>query len=349
LLARLLNAHPAVAVLPETAYFTALERHGALNGFRSRAQFSLLAQTLWESLHSADVAAADLLCDLMARDAVDAADPVALLDELGALYAASHGADVWGEKTPGASRYSNYISERFPGARFIFLVRDPRDIVVSRLGSRAVQPPKLRTNPVPPIEPEQRLQALMYHATVAGRQLRVLRSAMENHRSSLALNYESLVTDTPQTTKQICTYLDIPLATDLPGSMTADPVAARLAQLDHLRRLTEPITDSSVGRYRSSLSSEELEIVEIILRDHLEYFNYSFESDARSRRDGGLPKLQHRFAREIRLRTRGRSGRKRVQAHIAEVPVVGRLPWRGEPLVWGKSVWLAHKEYGASH
>ncbi|HEV8064940.1 MAG TPA: sulfotransferase, partial [Acidimicrobiales bacterium] len=220
LLVRLLGAHPAVAVLPETAYFTALRRHGALSGFRNHAHFCLVAQTLWESLQSTDVVAANLLCDLMADETVDESDPVGLLSDLGAVYARTQGADIWGEKTPGASRFSGYISERLPGSRFIFLVRDPRDIVVSRVRSLRLQPLGPPGDPPASTERRQRLESLVRDSTVASRQLRMLRAAMQANPSSLSLSYEDLVRDPAQATKLICDYLDIPFVANLPDVLS---------------------------------------------------------------------------------------------------------------------------------
>lgn len=58
-----------------------------------------------------------------------------LFDTILQLYAVHHGANFYGEKTPGHYRYVKLLLEWFPQCRIIFMVRDPRAIVSSNMNA----------------------------------------------------------------------------------------------------------------------------------------------------------------------------------------------------------------------
>ncbi len=53
------------------------------------------------------------------------------------LYAARRGKPLAGDKTPGYGRRMMQIHELWPGARFVHIIRDPRDVCVSMLDWRS--------------------------------------------------------------------------------------------------------------------------------------------------------------------------------------------------------------------
>ncbi|HEV8063477.1 MAG TPA: hypothetical protein VGP46_01540, partial [Acidimicrobiales bacterium] len=116
------------------------------------------------------------------------------------------------------------------------------------------------------------------------------------------------------------------------------------AERSHLRRLTDPITDSSVGQYRSFLTQAELAVVEHILQEDLRHFAYGTVTDLGVAQDDSLPRLQARLARQLDRGARRRRARMRLKVETASLPLLGHVRRRGEPLIWSKSAWLAHKE-----
>jgi Sulfotransferase family len=61
--------------------------------------------------------------------------PAALLDALYRSYAAQHGAERWGDKSPIYTNYIPLLAEIFPSAQFVHLVRDGRDAALSTLAA----------------------------------------------------------------------------------------------------------------------------------------------------------------------------------------------------------------------
>jgi hypothetical protein len=59
--------------------------------------------------------------------------PAAFLDGLYSCYAAQHGAERWGDKSPIYTNYIGLLAGLFPEAQFVHLIRDGRDAALSAL------------------------------------------------------------------------------------------------------------------------------------------------------------------------------------------------------------------------
>ncbi len=55
------------------------------------------------------------------------------------LYAEKQGKPRWGDKTPGYTQHIRKISKVLPEARFIHLIRDGRDVTLSRTKTLALK------------------------------------------------------------------------------------------------------------------------------------------------------------------------------------------------------------------
>lgn len=127
LLQSLLSAHPQVISLPETFFFTRLQRPFA---FRA-----LKASTPAKCARYKDLAALDpRLAPLPTRVAIPTLRPrrlsnnfVAALDEM----ALANGRSAWLEKTPGHLRRLSMIERYVPDARIVHVVRDGVPAVIS--------------------------------------------------------------------------------------------------------------------------------------------------------------------------------------------------------------------------
>ena len=118
-----LNAHPQVAIPPESRFIT--ELHGGsetdtevfLRSIEEHERFRL-----WELPLEA------------VRERLPAGGPVPYPQAVAAVfdaYAAHHGATRWGDKTPRYIEHMDLLANLFPGARFVHVIRDGRNVALS--------------------------------------------------------------------------------------------------------------------------------------------------------------------------------------------------------------------------
>ncbi|MFN8524463.1 MAG: sulfotransferase [Chloroflexota bacterium] len=253
LLRLMLDAHPEVAIPAETHFFETLvprldrgERPG-----RDELFHTLTDWVTWPDL---DVPADEYRAAL---DALEVYSVGAGLRTFYQLYARRRGKRRGGDKSPMNGRYLVRIQELLPEARFIHIIRDGRDVMVS-------------------------LRPMWYSpghepSTIARYwrdEILRTRAAAAHLRDYLEIRYEDLLTDARGLLAGLCDFLDMPMA----ATMLAyhERARERLAEVQtrydaagrvlatqedrlHSHRLTSTPPDASrIGRWRSELTSEEV-------------------------------------------------------------------------------------------
>lgn len=187
LLRLMLDAHPDLAIPPETHFISDLLSTAALDP-DPRAHFlrEIISHPLW----------ADFRLDATGlRERVNALEPFSLGEGLRVfyqLYAARFGKNRWGDKTPPYIFQMRAIQQALPEASFIHLIRDGRDVFASIKdlwfgpGSAA---------------DAARWWTARIHA--AREQAKYLPAYLEVH-------YEDLVTETEAVLRRICDFLALP-------------------------------------------------------------------------------------------------------------------------------------------
>jgi hypothetical protein len=206
LLRLMLDAHPQLAIGAETHFLAELiqlEGEGAdpermlaaITGARSWGDFALDAQVLRERAGATDGSAAQIARAFYRLQAEGAGKP------------------RWGDKTPGYVKRMRAIAGLLKEARFVHLIRDGRDVALSRR-RRGMGADK------PLAEVAELWQRRIHNAR---RQARRLRGRY------LELRYEDLVTDPEPGLRRVCELVDL----DFDAAMLEhERVAAeRLAQM----------------------------------------------------------------------------------------------------------------------
>ncbi|HET6831540.1 MAG TPA: sulfotransferase [Solirubrobacterales bacterium] len=185
----MLDAHPDLTIPPETHFVPDLI--DAIDGGASPAQAAatLTAVRQWGDLHTdpADVVARwERLEEFAAGPALRA---------FYEMYAERQGKPRYGEKTPAYVRNMIKIEAAMPEARFIHVIRDGRDVALSRwkrtLGDK---------DPAPASQVAETWQRRIRRAQRHGRKV--------SHY--LELRYEDLVTDTEPNLRRIAGFLELP-------------------------------------------------------------------------------------------------------------------------------------------
>jgi hypothetical protein len=179
-------------------------------------------------------------------------------------------ASIWGDKNNFYINHIELIKKLYPAARFIHILRDPRDVAcsyieLSRLNSKSIYRPNLPNDPV-----EIANQWLQNNSS-ASRSLSRL-----NKSQSLCIRYEDLTLEPQKTLNTICAFLGL----EFEDSMLEFHLQNRINHLepsetmDWKIRTLSPITSSQIGRYKVDLSSEQINAIEKIAIEYMEKFHY---------------------------------------------------------------------------
>jgi hypothetical protein len=273
LVAALLDNHPELLVLPqETAYFpTVLKKYGSAG---RRAQFDYLTkqsfsrvlfggEPKWREHEYKDFPQQTFL-QTFERIAFDPAnshrDLLALMAE---AYALTMGISLvrlkyWIEKTPANRNHIDEIRARFPNAKLLITLRDPRAILATQIALEKTRQTKRFS-----------VYYVIAHWRVAARLARRVRSG---DVPGLFVQFEQLVSDPTSVMKNVCNYLEIDFDPEVVLSPTkiGDPWGGNsAAQIAFSKVSDEPAT-----RWEKELFEAEVGWVEWHCRDLMPEFGY---------------------------------------------------------------------------
>jgi hypothetical protein len=202
LLRRMLDAHPELAITPETHWIARWLERGigvTREGFATPELVSRLLAT--SKFGRTGIGRGEL------EGLVQSSGPVPYADFVRGffdLYGRNRGKSLVGDKTPGYVKHLPLLHELFPEARFIHLIRDGRDVSLSAIAWR--RGPKLA----------QRLttwqaQPVMTAALWWEQHVRSGREAGDSVGSDAyhEVRYEALVADPAGEMRSLCTFLDL--------------------------------------------------------------------------------------------------------------------------------------------
>jgi hypothetical protein len=184
----MLDAHPALTIPPETHFVPALIDAIESGATPEQAVETMTAVRQWGDL---GIEPAEVL-ERWRR--LDGFEPGPALRAFYAIYQERQDKPRWGDKTPIYVKNMRKIEKALPEARFIHVIRDGRDVALSRwkrtLGEK---------DPAPASQVAEGWQRRIRRAQKQGAKL-------EHY---LELRYEDLVTDTEPNLRRICEFLEL--------------------------------------------------------------------------------------------------------------------------------------------
>jgi len=264
LLRLMLDAHPHLAIPPDTGFLWVLaagtDKEHAIG---PEELYQLI--TTYETWDDFGLSKTDYL------EALKTIQPFSVPAGLRAfcrLYAQRHGKLRWGDKTPTYSQHIRQIQDLLPEAHFIHIIRDGRDVAASL---RLVW-----------FAPGKDLATL---ASYWKSQIENARAQGAQCRHYMEIRYEQLVQHTQHTLRAICDFID--LAYD-PGMQAyhrsarerLDEIQTRFKPdgtvlitkqerlLSH-RRTSAPPDPTRIGRWRVEMARQERALFESIAGDLL--------------------------------------------------------------------------------
>jgi hypothetical protein len=272
LLRFMLDAHPDLAIPPETGFLRLGTRFKATQpGVREAFARAIVGYPPeapgWQDFGVPEESFRDALQDL---------DPFSVSEGFRAfyrLYAARFGKPRWGDKTPLYCMEIETIRRTLPEVRFIHLIRDGRDSSLSLRG--------LWFSPGPRIE----TQATYWRKCV----LRA-REAGVGRSDYLEVRYEDLVRRPRDTIEQVCAFVDLDFRDEMVrphlrspdrlsehrGRWRPDGTSLVTAEqrLQQQRRTMEPLDERCVFGWKSTMADEERARFRRVAGDLLEALGY---------------------------------------------------------------------------
>lgn len=239
-----MNAHPLVAVPPESRFITELRDLGDevdtemfIERLAAHARF-----VAWE------LPIERVRERLAGRTRVRYPEAISATYE---AYAGAHGKQRWGDKTPRYVENIPDLAALFPSGRFIHLIRDGRDVTLSYADV--------------PFGPKNVAKAAELWANRVARGIRDGRQ-LERGRY-IEIMYSDLIEDGEGEVKDICSFLELEY-----HPIMLEPEHAGKAALARADKYNPNVTEGSVKRVRSwkrDMPPDHVEIFEAIAGDVL--------------------------------------------------------------------------------
>jgi hypothetical protein len=272
----MLDAHPELAIPPETHFIPEVIRRANHENTRRRLIRSITKHPRWGDFGLDE---AELRARAKQVRPLTAAGAIRCFYE---LYAASQGKPRWGDKTPRYMRAMPRISRALPEARFIHLIRDGRDVALSQrervIGDETVAMTAMA----------ERWQRRIIAAREGASEIKA--------DAYLEVRYEDLVSDTAATLRRVCDFIELdydPAMLDYHRG-ASERLAEMNRDLDNAdngiirtatNRLaahaltTEPPTTGRSGRWRGEMSATELGEFEAVAGALLTELGYELGGD----------------------------------------------------------------------
>lgn len=313
----ILNGHPAISAPPPSHLFRLFasnaENYGDLENDDNWAVLLDDVVRVFEAqLGSWNTALG--VEDLAARGLERSA--LAPVAELYRNEAAHDGADMVFVKENHTARFAAALRRAMPGCRFVFMVRDPRDVAASYLATDGIPGGVERAVEVWSADQAETL-ALLRQPGMQG--------------AVHSLRYEDLLADTPGELTRAAAFLGLQYDPAMLAFNRDGRTRRNAERIDAWKNLAQPVQTANSGKYRQTLTPAEIEYVELRCQALMRAFGYACDivttlpdDAATARRSAALqPQLRpgsYRIETEAEMDIR-----KRRQAMIDTV-IARRLP-----------------------
>jgi hypothetical protein len=257
LLQAALGAHPAIAGPPETHYIFRIADLADYYG--DLTDEDRLRRALREALDTVLLSPLQLDEDAVLAKARRTPTYAGLFDAIMTTFADRVGKQRWSDKTPDQDAAAAW--RLFPDALVVHIIRDPRDVVASRL-----QTPIIDSDSATVLaEWWRRFNLRNIEAGAAAGPSRYLR-----------IRYEDLVRDPEATLRLVCAFVGEEFALSMISDRRDTAAVSEVAWWQE--RAREPIDPTRVGRHVDALSRRDRALVAAVVHHDLPALGYASPS-----------------------------------------------------------------------
>jgi hypothetical protein len=162
-------------------------------------------------------------------------------------------------------QFYDFITKNFKNSKFIWLVRDPRDVASSWSKSPVHRGDIVRGTKV--WKEDQQNTILLYKKLL-------------NKNKILLVKYEDLISDQNKVTQDVCTFLGIKHEPNMINYHQNELSAKNANQTDNWKNLNKRIITTNHKKFLKNLNKNQIQYIEYLCKDEMNYFDYNFEFPA---------------------------------------------------------------------
>lgn len=153
--------------------------------------------------------------------------------------------------------FFDYLNENYEHSKFVWLVRDPRDMALSWSQSPVHRGDIVRATKI--WKEDQQETFKLY----------------EKYRNKILLiKYEDLVSNQIEALKLICTFLDIPFESAMVEFHKSRTSKENAIQTDNWKNLDKEIITDNFKKYQKKLSQEQIQYIEYVCKNEMKTLLY---------------------------------------------------------------------------
>ena len=255
LLQQMLDAHPAIAIAPET--------HFIRRFWLQRETYGDLTQDHnYQKLINDIIAIPEFSeMELNSHEFSEAVwqikrDYSSIFHLLLKQFAGLRQVQIVGEKTPNHLLYMQTLQAFFPDARFIHIVRDPRAVVNS-----------WRTVP-------WSTGSIQGDAKVWRRYMRTAQQTPPAGQTLFTLHYEHLVSKPEECLRNICQFLNLEFEPAMLNYYQQETALVNVSREPWKKNAVKPVSESSLNRWQTDLSAQTIAEIEAIVYPDMQQLGY---------------------------------------------------------------------------
>jgi hypothetical protein len=200
--------------------------------------------------------------------------------------ASAHGKNRVFVKENHTYTFLSYLVAHFPDSRYVFLVRDPRDMA-------------LTWKEAPSAHGAVKSAARQWKED-QGRSLEAY-GFLNDLGNIILIRFEDLVGDTENTVRRTCAFLGVEYAPAMLEFHTKGIVGENAARMSSWGDLRQPIIPNNFNLYEARLNEAEIRFVETLCREEMSFFGYEPRFDA----SVPLEELERSLPEELTTRDEG--------------------------------------------
>lgn len=150
----------------------------------------------------------------------------------------------YGDHSPLNTQFTYMLRKNFPNAKFVFLVRDPRDVVLSYK--------KLKNNPA---------SETNYAIWKWKESIKAYLQLKNKNYDVLLIKYEDLAQKPQVTVKEACRFLNIKYTQDMEIPVKSAMKILGAKGISFHSNLSKPISTESIGKWKHELTKDQINFI----------------------------------------------------------------------------------------